>query len=316
MSTNVRELKEKITSQWHIPPICQKLLIGSDILLEVDTVAKIYANTCPAAQNSGICEEIAKGGGPLPTVTLVTDHNELYRNLVAASSSKRQTAFETLVDWANKDLQRPLTMSTMCLTDDNVDPVVRRAAVLAVGKIAPSGDTASIDALKECIHREDNWKVKAAVLEVLPKIVPRGDQDVKRMLIDGLSGHMWVKREASESLAKYAAKGDVPAIAALIDAGCLREDGEEKTQLLKYLLPAGDQESLSTVVAMLHHPTYNVRLWAAEEIVRIAPLGDTAAIEALQKLSCCASSDKEMKEKARSSLSKLKKTFLSWQDME
>lgn len=221
-ASDVAELKEKVASLWYIPPICQQLAIGANILYDAETWAMVHMQQ--------VARNLQEYIGPdMPTstlhvavldVTLVTDHRALCAVLVKSLSSRSKPSTRTqarnyLLEWARKDLNQPLSMCIMLLQAPNHH--VRRTAMLTLGQIAPPGEETTINALLDCDRK--HWSVRAALLEVLPKLAGKGNQHVVATLIEGLfDASPWVSLEACESLMKYTSKGDEFAMVALEDA--------------------------------------------------------------------------------------------------
>lgn len=219
--SDVSALKRRMALLWAVPPICQQLTVGTEILHDDETWAMVHMQ-----QVARILQEYFSTDVPNKIlqvaaidVTLVADHRTLYAILVNSLSSRsfastRTWARKSLLDWARKDDQA-CSMCIMLLQAR--DHHVRRTAILTLGQIATPGGESTVNALLECDRR--HWSVRAALLEVLPIVAGTGNEHVGAMLIEGLLDvSPWVRQEACESLTKYTSEGDAFAMTALVAA--------------------------------------------------------------------------------------------------
>lgn len=65
----------------------------------------------------------------------------------------------------------------------NETATVRRAAMAALGEVAPRGDTAAIAKVAAAAEADADWGVRAAACRVLPRLAERGDEVAHRALM-------------------------------------------------------------------------------------------------------------------------------------
>jgi len=253
-SSDVVQVKQRVAVMWHVPPMCQQLAIGTDILHNADTWAMVHMQQVARDLQRYLGPDVPRHTLHVPVldVTLVTDHREmcaLLSNVIVQGrriqGARGQALVQTyLAEWAKKDLKQPLSLCTMLLRDR--DHHVRHTAILALGQIAPPGDESTTNALLDC--GREHWSVRAALLQVLPTISGKGSQQVVAILVEGLfDASRRVRHEACESLTKYTSKGDSFAMAALEDALQSTPTAPDKNVVelvCKHLLPAEAYQDL------------------------------------------------------------------------
>mmetsp|Transcript_3499 Transcript_3499/g.8817 ORF Transcript_3499/g.8817 Transcript_3499/m.8817 type:complete len:282 (+) Transcript_3499:43-888(+) len=201
---SVGALKQRIFEQWNVPPVFQKLCMGS-------AAPGDYADL----------SEFCRSGDSALCVLLVISLNEAIGDLKI--SSRRLPALQDLARLGLRGGEDAVAAVMSCCSEDR-DWQIRLAAVEALAKVAPRGDERAVTKLLGCLeHRERN--VRRAALRALSCVAGRGDAHavgaVRCCLQDP---HGMVRRAAVATMAQVTSKDDRAAIAAV--ERC-REDTDE-----------------------------------------------------------------------------------------
>jgi len=199
----VRELKGKLSDAWHIPPYCQQLLLGCDIILEDD---EPLADVLVLAD--GLRQSLCASGDAATTealqLTMAVSDVDALRRLAHG----RAVAVEVLCHVAERGDMHVLQCLVQRLSEDTWrdDWFTRRAAVMTLCTLAEEGDVEHWNLLQRLMKLDPDWRVRLAALEAQEAHVsPQTAEVIATMLQD----EQWrVRRAALTILARVAKRGD------------------------------------------------------------------------------------------------------------
>ena len=247
----VFDLKRMIAQYWRVPPRCQKLIMGKQILLD-------------SQQLSGHCP---LDGTALELVMFVS-LEEVLHDLSAVVNGwtgvhLRTEALETLVELQVKGDENVISAVSAQLEQCNP---LRQAAVAALSAVAEKGDeraTAEVTMRLEC--HCDGVTMRQALAQVAEKGNERAIAEVAMRLEHRDDG---VRRAAVEALAQVAEKGNERAIAAVTSRLEHRDDGVRRAavEALAQVAEKGNERAIAGVTTCLEDRGANVRRAAVEAL--------------------------------------------------
>lgn len=250
----IRDLKAMVWDCWHIPVLCQSLVLDTNMLLDAEKLADLFPeNDCRCAQ---------------PTqsdlfVTVVITLEGALKNLTCAKAVKRRLAAEALGLVILPGPDRAIAaLAASIVKDTSAD--VRRAALMSLVLIpAACGDKRAVCAFAFCLQwlhtaagghwREGNIDVRKAATEALASAVDTSDQ---------LQIHQATKALSSVSL-----------------LDCEELSAAALTSLAAFDLP-GDGTAFTDIGNALNNPDERVRSAVYDDLEAAAREGNLSAVAA------------------------------------
>lgn len=166
--TTVLLLKHKLSELWNVPPECQKLIHGGEVLHNGRCLTKLHKNK-----------------GASLTVACIISAEEVFACLENASSSltQRQSSMRALADMAHLDYERAVQFLRANL--EHEDYRAREVAMHGLIKISQSGNSDAVPLVwniaREGLNHPDEM-VRAASVELAGLVAQRGDTEMLRAL--------------------------------------------------------------------------------------------------------------------------------------
>eukprot|EP00927_Polykrikos_kofoidii_P034789 TRINITY_DN29433_c0_g2_i1.p1 TRINITY_DN29433_c0_g2~~TRINITY_DN29433_c0_g2_i1.p1 ORF type:complete len:734 (-),score=116.68 TRINITY_DN29433_c0_g2_i1:48-2249(-) len=167
----------------------------------------------------------------------------------------------------------------------DVDAAVRQAVFQALAKIAPKGQSAVIDALVATIQSKDSAMVRRAAVVALGKVAEKGDRKSFHAVAELLGDKdAKVRRAAARTMAVLGAKEDPEALEAFLVAYKDKDSGVRKVvaESFPFLVEKGDPIAVRTACSWLKGETCaDVRYGTLKTISMISERGDRRSIKAV-----------------------------------
>lgn len=186
--STVYDLKLKIVHVGLVEPKDQKLCLGSRVLMDSDKLKLCRESGAESLEVTLVTSTKLYTGGE----NLLAEVRRAGYNLESRDNADREAgvkAFAKLVGRFSSEVKpsplQTLAWSLVMSHLNNSFPMTRRAAVQALGKIAPINDTNACLAVTACLEDPSDW-VRVSASEVLLEITTRGNRvaidKVKRLL--------------------------------------------------------------------------------------------------------------------------------------
>jgi len=299
--STVGDLKSRIAQIYQVPPMCQRLAMGTRELLDnkyeelivhcphgVKTFSVHLSITLDEAtqglehpvreQKLNALQALAElGFGACGHHAVSSMGTRLDRQ----DDESRQPALRALAHMAERGQTRAVVELTSRLEDWEHD--LRRAAVEALTQVAEPGNEQAIDLLLPRL-KDVSIEVRLAVLEALPRAAGYGDArcitGAGFLLEDSVQ---YVRRAALKALSQLAEKGN-DMVFAEVQSRLGHADPEVRATALKalpHILEQGDERGVTAVIDRLEDPVFNVRRTALETLGLVARHGDQSTIISL-----------------------------------
>jgi len=296
--TKVSALKSSIASCCDIPPACQNLLNGTNLL-----------------HDSACLSDCAQSGVPEPqllSLSLIVSHAALRQALIDGDTCEKESALATLVKLGPKggeesvidvvvggleDTSRRIRSSALtaltqlaCKGHDHATQAllprlkhpnyeVRCMAVQALGQIADVGDKRALHALIECLG-DVSGGVRSAGAQALPQVAQKGDSAALAALVACLHDEdRHVRSTAMEVLPKVAQKGNLSVMAEVVSSLQNKEvDGHLALKALTNVVEKGDARAISALTMCLEEACPTLRVEVLEALTQIAEQGANSVL--------------------------------------
>lgn len=254
------ELKVRAADLWKLPLACQKAVVGTAVVEDYDLLVKYLPEGATAvpvtivASLEGVMRDLEEGAGPIRKVTALSVLPQL-------PASGRRCAAEAAVTH---------------LRDENED--VRRAALHALSRLVPRGDSEALATLLSCATaRESALSVKQSAVEALAELALRGDEAVMQLLETALhDASPEMRGSAAQGLVRVALPGDERLLCGL--CGLLRDEDETvKSKAIEALVEvtdAGEECVIEALLELVAEPSDKVRLKVMRALRSLALPGD------------------------------------------
>lgn len=253
--TSTLLLKHKLAELWNIPPECQKLLYGDELL-----------------DNHRCVTSLPKSMGSKISVMYITSHEAVFACLDDESLplARRQNALRAVADMAHRDLDRALSILETNLQDTDIR--VREVALQGLLQVSLAGDEATtvsvLQIARNGLHHPEEV-VRATCAELLGSAAAKGDRKVLGILRKHVSDRSaGVRQSVAWALSSVAYVGDLRAMTALL---MLSSDDmwvvkEAAARALGETCLSHDIDGISALIRLAKDDHRNVRIVAAKAL--------------------------------------------------
>eukprot|EP00929_Paragymnodinium_shiwhaense_P020004 TRINITY_DN13472_c0_g1_i2.p1 TRINITY_DN13472_c0_g1~~TRINITY_DN13472_c0_g1_i2.p1 ORF type:complete len:771 (-),score=183.82 TRINITY_DN13472_c0_g1_i2:130-2442(-) len=145
-SSSVRELKLRISERLQVPPLCQRLVIGTH-LLEDEELLVAYCSP--------------EGGSAALIITMISTLGGVIAGASDERASTRRQAVETMVHVAQVDYERAVEILVVACAD--TDQQVRLTALRVLGFVARFGDRLAQEAFRRRLSANEYFERRLAL---------------------------------------------------------------------------------------------------------------------------------------------------------
>lgn len=257
----VSVLKARIRQHTTLPAICQRLIVGTRVLIDDDRVEPKLWSSTEHVLTLVVCLDLARSrmSSPWPT-----ERVECIEALAAVPDAEVIAEF------------------IMCLQDEN--GMVRAAAARGLGKVAPPGNQEVVTALSHCLQDNDPF-VRSSAVEGLRSVAQQGDSQLMFALIS--SWHLLEK----EAVCLLKQLGGHPELVNRMRDLCeklwldgVNEQRRMTIEALGFLAESGDTSCIEVLLKCANGVDATLRQESIKSLVKIAPRGNERVILCL--LSC------------------------------
>mmetsp|Transcript_67850 Transcript_67850/g.201937 ORF Transcript_67850/g.201937 Transcript_67850/m.201937 type:complete len:284 (-) Transcript_67850:51-902(-) len=178
-----------------------------------------------------------------------------------------------------------VSLDAVCSDLVAADPLQRRAALQALGKLGSKGGEAALAAVLPCLE-DSAFEVRWAAVLAIPHIAAKGDSRALSAVAARLEDHAPCVREAAvQTAAQIAERGDRRAIAA-VAVRLEHRDHEVRqaaVEAIAHVSERGDQHCITRLMALLDSEDNNVAMAAIEAIAKVAERGNRQAIAGISE---------------------------------
>ncbi|CAE8612964.1 unnamed protein product, partial [Polarella glacialis] len=258
------DLKERVAAAWHVPPSCQKLMVGTSVLTDVSCLSDFYQ-----------AEE------PVLSVTMVVSLDDVMRDLEHNAAERRQSALEVLVALGPRGGEVAIAAVQGSL--ENMQSGMRRAALQALVRMLRKDDDRAISAARRLLA-EPSVDSRCAALVALAAASERGNARSLEVVRPALRDpEPAVRVAALQSVAALATKGDEGVIdlvcRCLLDPSVVVRRATLQTILV--VCDKGDRTAKGCLLGLLQSPSSDVRRAALQALGSIALRGDEEIVLAV-----------------------------------
>jgi len=247
----VREVKRHLAAKWGLAPICQELVVGSEVLEDHHDFS---------------------GRGDALELLLICSLRDLCAGLGSATSLARSAALKELAGLRGH--AGAVEAALRCLEDSNAH--VRDRAVAGILGIAEAGDPVVLEMAQRMLQKPETAELG---LRLLAGVAPRGHEPSLSCLWQFTSSReQALRRACAEAMGRVALPGMQEAREALVLL--LRDPDREgfvnvRIAALRALadLGAADEEALSAVAACLRDGNGHTRKAAEETALALVGAG-------------------------------------------
>jgi len=228
--TSIWNLKQAFAINWHVPPSCQKLILGTAVPDDSDRLLAYCASGAKSLSMKvlvvldAICVEMASANRE-KMMRALGDLRTLGRRggnaavgamtccLYDGDRDIRRFAVEVIEHIAAKGYATAVAL--LCAKTTDADRSVRIAAIKALPAMATKGDKSAVLAVEARLRDKDR-DVKLAALRSLPELVEKDDATAIKALKWSLEDpNRFVRRLALQALPLVAESGNATAISAV-----------------------------------------------------------------------------------------------------
>eukprot|EP00930_Biecheleria_cincta_P069479 TRINITY_DN57215_c0_g1_i1.p1 TRINITY_DN57215_c0_g1~~TRINITY_DN57215_c0_g1_i1.p1 ORF type:complete len:383 (-),score=59.42 TRINITY_DN57215_c0_g1_i1:496-1644(-) len=261
-TSSVEVLKSRVEGLWQIPPECQIIICGTEVLEDTQIMGTY-------------CED----EGASLKLSLIVSLAEIYEQLRSPDVHVRVASLEVLRQMAPKTGDNYTALSAVSAALEDSQELVRQKAVESIAQFAKPGDTSSIDEIMLRLEHP-NMCVRHAAVQALTRVVGRGNL----YAIETASARLehpsvGVRHAALEALAQISLKNDQQTIT-MVSKRLEHPDPHVQVAAAEALTLVTDRKRWSTLGALkrfLEHPLMRVRLQAAQSLARIGGYASIAA---------------------------------------